>query len=74
MKNDPTFNLPFKHIEKMVLRCIEEHLEHNNLYDTYQSAYFRGQLTETALLKVPSDIARALNEEMGCLRRIGVPP
>ena len=51
-------NLPFisKLIEKLVARCIEEHLEQNDLNDIYQSAYRRGHSTETALLKVHSDI------------------
>ena len=62
MKNyRPISNLPFisKLIEKVVARRIEEHLEHNDLNDIYQSAYRRGHSTETALLKVHSDIAEA---------------
>jgi len=42
--------------------CIEGLLEHNNLHDSYQSAYRRGNSTETDLLKVPSDIAEDLDE------------
>jgi len=54
----PISNLPFisKLIEKVVARRIEEHLEHNDLNDVYQSTYRRCHSTETALLKVHSDI------------------
>ena len=47
----PISNLPFisKVIEKVVAKCI---VQHNDLNDSYQSAYCRGQSTETALLKV----------------------
>jgi len=65
MKNyRPISILPFtsKLIEKVVTRCIEEHLEHNNLNDSYTSAYRKGYSTETALLKVQSDISEALGE------------
>ena len=41
---------------------IEEHLEHNDLNDSYQSAYHRGHSTNAALLKVHSDIAEAIDE------------
>ena len=60
----PISNLPFisKLIEKVVARCIEEHLEHNDLNDTYQSAYRRGHSTETALLQVQGDITETLDE------------
>jgi len=51
-----------KLIEKVVARHIEEHLEHNDLNDIYQSAYRRGHSTETVLLKVYRDIAEALDE------------
>ena len=65
MKNyRPISNLPFisKLIEKVVARCIEEHLEHNDLNDIYQSAYRRGYSTKIALLKGHSDIVEALDE------------
>jgi len=59
----PIANLPFitKLTEKVVARHIEKHLEYNGLHDN-QSAYRRGRSTETALLKVHSDIAEALDE------------
>jgi len=65
MKNyRPICDLPFisKLIEKVVSRHIEEYLEYNDLNDIYQSAYRRGHSTETALLKVHSDIAEALDK------------
>ena len=52
MKNyRPISNLPFisKLNEKVVERRIEEHLEHNDLNDVYQSVYRRCHSTETAL-------------------------
>ena len=54
MKNThPISNLPFisKCIEKIVACLIEEHLEHNDLHDNYQSGCLWGHSTETALLK-----------------------
>ena len=45
-----------------VARRIEEHLESNDLNDSYQSAYRRGHSKETALLKVHGDIAGDLDE------------
>ena len=55
-------NLPFisKRIEKVAARRIGEHLEHNDINDSYQSAYRRGHSTETVLMKVHRDIAEAL--------------
>ena len=63
MKNyRPISNLPFipKLIEKVAARRIGEHLEHNDINDSYQSAYRRGHSTETVLVKVHRDIAEAL--------------
>ena len=61
----PISGLPFisKHIEKVaVVSRIEEHLEHNDFHDSYQSDYCRGHSTETVLLKVHSDIVEALDK------------
>jgi len=65
MKNyRPISNLPSisKLIEKVEATRIEEHVEHNDFNEIYQSTYRRGHSTETALLKVHSDIAEALDE------------
>ena len=50
-----------KRIENVVPRDIEEQLEHNDLNDS-DSSYGRGHSTESALLKVHSDIADVLDE------------
>jgi len=39
-----------------------EHLEHNDIHDNYQSVYRRDYRTEISLLKVNSYIAEALDE------------
>ncbi len=58
----PISNLSFlsKVIEKVVSMQIIEYLDHNGLYERFQSAYRRLHSTETALLKVHSDIAVAI--------------
>ena len=60
----PISNLLFisKFIENIAASRIEGHLEQNNLTDIYQPGYSRGHSTETALLKVKSDIAEAFDE------------
>lgn len=63
MKNDrPMSNLLFisKLSEKVIARRMEEHSEHSDLHDNYQSAYGRGHLK--ALLNVYIDIVEALGE------------
>jgi len=49
-KYRPISNFPFisKLIEKVGARCIEEHLEHNDPDDGYQSASRRGCFLESA--------------------------
>ena len=53
----PISNLPFvsKLIEKLVLDQLFRHLDHNNLWHTFQSAYRLKHSTETALLRVLND-------------------
>ena len=60
----PVCNLPFvsKIIEKAVAVQLEDHLAKNNLTDPLQSAYRKRHSTETALLKVHQDIAKAMDE------------
>jgi len=57
-------NLPFisKLIETILGRFTEEHLEHHDLYDYYQSDYLIGHSTETDILEKHSDIAQALED------------
>ena len=59
----PVSNLPFisKLLEKVVDLRFKEHLHVNQLRDTFQSAYEQNHSTETALLKVQSDICEALD-------------
>ena len=59
----PVSNLPFisKVLEKVVDTRIECHLVENGLHEELQSAYHRFHLTETALLKVQSDILESLD-------------
>ena len=60
----PISNVPFisKLIKKGAAKRIEELLEQSDLNNIYQSGYRRSHSTETALLKVHSDIAEALDE------------
>ncbi|KAK3102012.1 hypothetical protein FSP39_008113 [Pinctada imbricata] len=60
----PVSNLSFlsKVLEKVVAVRLDQHLENNTLHDSRQSAYRVGHSTETALLKVHSDIAAALDK------------
>ena len=60
-------NLPFiiKVLEKAVYTRIEHHLVSNGLHEELQSAYRRFHTTETALLKVQSDIPESLDN--GCV-------
>ena len=59
----PVSNLTFvsKILEKVVASRLDDHLSRNNLMDSLQSAYRPYHSTETALIKVQSDIAQALD-------------
>ena len=65
----PVSNLPFlsKILEKIVLKRLLDHLDRNNLHEIYQSAYKENHSTETALLKVFSDICSSLDDKNLCL-------
>ena len=58
----PVSNLPFvsKIIEKVVDARLENHLRENDLHEPQQSAYRKHHSTETALIKIQSDILQAL--------------
>ena len=54
----PVSNLPFvsKLVEKLVLDQLFRHLDHINLWHTFQSAYRPKHCTETASLRVLNDL------------------
>ena len=60
----PVSNLPFlsKILEKVILKRLLSHLRSNNLQEVFQSAYKEFHSTETALLKVVSDILKDSNK------------
>ena len=65
MKNyRPVSNLPFisKIVEKIVASQLEEHMTKQNLHEITQSAYKKCHSTETALVKVSSDILSSLDQ------------
>ena len=61
----PVSNLPFvsKLLEKVVEHHLKDHLDINNLHDFHQLAYQNNYSTETALVKVQNDIAKALDQK-----------
>ena len=65
----PVSNLSFmsKILEKLVLRQLLDHLHANCLMESYQSAYKAYHSTETAPLKVSSDILSGLDDGNVCI-------
>ena len=61
----PVSNICFisKIIEKVASNQLKEYLYQNNLIEVYQSAYVSKRSTETALLKVQSDILNAVDRQ-----------
>ena len=59
----PVSNLPFisKELERVISTQLREHIELHQLADPLHSAYRKKHSTETALLKVQSDISAALD-------------
>ena len=65
----PVSNLPFlsKILEKVVLARLMSHISFNNLSEVLQSAYKPYHSTETALLKVLTDILHFIDQKKVCL-------
>ena len=63
----PVSNLSFlsKVIEKVIASRIISHIENNAIIDKFQSAYKCGHSTETALLRVYSDIVTTIGKGSG---------
>ena len=51
----------YRPIEKVILTQLDSYLQNNNLYPFMQSGYRRFQSTETALIKIFTDICCALD-------------
>ena len=56
-------NFISKIIEKVASNQQKDYLCKNNLTDMYQSAYVSNRSTETALLKVKSDVLNAVDRQ-----------
>ena len=66
----PVSNLSYvsKLVERVVAVQLINHIEGHNLMEVHQSAYHAYHSTETALLKVKTDVIRALeDQEVACL-------
>ena len=66
----PVSNLSYvsKLVEHVVAVQLVNHIERHNLIEVHQSAYCAYHSTETALLKVKTNVIRALeNQEVACL-------
>ena len=61
----PVTNLEFlgKTIERIVLKQLTNHLENNHLVSKNQSAYCANHSTETCLLKIKTDILKAIDNK-----------
>ena len=72
----PVSNLSFisKVLEKVVAKRLDDHMLYKNLYSSVQSAYRERHSTETALLKVQSDILTALDSGLGAFDTIEYRP
>jgi len=61
----PISNLPFlsKLIERVSVKRLLDHMDLHHLHELFQSAYKKFHSTETALLRVHSDIMQALDDK-----------
>ena len=61
--NRPISNLSFmsKLLEKHVATQVRQHLEENDLFDVFQSAYRPAHSCETALVRIQDDILESLD-------------
>jgi hypothetical protein len=61
----PVSNLPFisKIIEKVIASQFKAHLADHDILDAFQSAYRSGHSTETALIRVQSDLLNAIDNQ-----------
>jgi len=51
-----------KATEKIVALRLTDHLEDNDLLETFQSAYKKGHRTGTALTRINDDLLRVIND------------
>ena len=61
----PISNLPFlsKILEKVILHKLLAHLQENDLWNPFQSAYHTGHCTETAFLRIVNDLLNTMDED-----------
>jgi hypothetical protein len=61
----PISNLPFlsKLIERVSAKRLLDHMDLNKLHELFQSAYKKFHSTETALLRVQSDVLQAIDQK-----------
>ena len=65
----PISNLSFlsKILEKAALQQVVEHIESNNLLPSYLSAYRKDHSVETAMIKMYSDLLKAVDQRKVCI-------
>ena len=65
----PISNLVYipKHIKKVIVSRMHNHMTNNNLYEELQSSYSKSHSTETALTCVHDDILRAIDDNKSVL-------